>query len=412
MKMKYQSVIALVGIALLGRPASADLSSVFDGGWRVSAGAVYDSGVKTDMRFTPRQTYVSPFSGTPGAMSRQQAQEAAWGKRSGTRTTYVNGRKGNAKSWVDSKDASSGHDVGHDDGKTTNYRFPAEVWNENTAFELGYADYEEIVTRQISDSAKQSSASDEAAMPGVNVQLSRNLYHDDEHSWGVEVALGFQYAKRNNVFKSSSSWVNGSSTRESGYYASRFRATGDLAELLTYRGADSGYVHDYVWNGDASGEYVGGGGADGFAAPIDLDDIRNEWGGGGSESYMETGALQASGDYSNMELLLLLQPYYDIFSWLSVNATVGMVVSRQSMEMSFSMLRNGVTDYSSNEDFSQWDVYGVAGLGMMLYYKGFTLSGDFLARFLDRDMDVSGSYYSGTVSRGSWMFRLGLGYEF
>jgi len=409
--MRKRITAAVCGLAFFALDARADMSTVFDGGWRVSAGAVYDSGVKTDMKFSPQQTYVSPYARTPGALTRQQAQEAAWGQKSGTRTTYVNKRKGNATAYVDTTDASSGYDVGHDAGKTTNYSFPSEIWDENTAFELGYAEYEEIAVVQESAASMQSKDSDESAMPGVMVQVSRNLYHDDEYNWGVEAAFAFQYARRNNVTKSSSSWKIGSSTKSSGHYSSSYNATGDLAELLTYEGEDAAYIHDFVWNKNAEGEFVGAGGADGYATPIDLDDINNEWG-GGTESHVEYGSMEAKGDYENMELMLLLQPYYDICSWLSINATLGMVVSRQSMEMNFAMFRNGQTDYRSNRDFSQWDVYGIAGLGMMVYYKDFTLSGDFLARFLDRDMDIKDKCYKGTVSRGDWMFRLALGYEF
>jgi len=407
----YQNLAVMVLVLAPMLASAGGMSSVFDGGWRLTVGAVYDSGVKTDMKFSPRQTYVTPAALSRTGMTREQAQESAWGKTDGTRTTYVNSRKG-ATAWTDSQDAASGRDVGHDEGKTTSYRFPSSIWDGGTAFELGYAEYAETAVNQTSFESMSSDDSADAAMPGFMVQLARNLYHDEDWNWGVDAAFAFQYARRNNVIRSNSSWKIGSATQSTGYYRSSYNATGALANLLTYRGADAAYVHDYVWNSDASGSYIGDGGNDAFAAPIDLDDIAHTWGQGTTRSSAQYGSLEAEGDYENMEMMLLLQPYYDLFDWLTVNATFGAVVSRQSMEMSFAMLRNGVSEYRSNRDYSQWDVYGVAGLGLMVYYRGFTLSGDFLARFLDRDMDIRDEYYSGTVSRGNWMFRLALGYEF
>lgn len=400
--MKHYTAVAVVATAFAACSYAADMSSVFDGGWRVSAGAVYDSGVKTDMKFTPRQTYVSPFSRSPGALTRQQAAERGNGTTVGTRTYYVD-KNGN-KSWIDSNDPASGHDA----GKTRYYSFAQGAYDGDGAFTVGEAAFEEMSMEQTAFGAMESSDSSDAAMPGISVQLSRNLYHDDENHWGVEAAFGFQYARRNNVFKSSSNWKIGSSAMTSGSYSTSYRGERDstLSDLLS-AGAD------FLWHQGENGICVGQSSETSVdaAVPIDPGDAENHWG-ETTQSDVAFGGMEAKGDYENMELMLLLQPYYDICDWFSVNATLGLVVSRQDMEMSFSMLRNGATEYRSNYDFSQWDVYGIAGLGMMVYFKGFTLSGDFLARFLDRDMDISDTYYRGTVSRGNWMFRLGLGYEF
>jgi len=400
--MKLRFAIAVCGISFVSCAARADMSSVFDGGWRLSAGAVYDSGVKTDMKFMPQQTYVSPFSLTPGALSRQQAKEQGKGKTVGTRTYYVD-KNGN-KSWVDSNDPASGHDA----GKTRYYAFADGAYDGNGAFTLGEAAFEEMNMEQTAFSDMESFASGDASMPGVSVQLSRNLYHDDENHWGVEMAFAFQYARRNNVFKANSDWMIGSSSKTEGSCSTTYRGSRDstLSDLLS-AGAD------FLWHSGEYGTCVGQSSetSQDAAVPIDLGDAENHWG-ETTQQDAAFGSMEARGDYDNMELMLLLQPYYDLCDWFSVNATLGLVVSRQSMEMSFSMLRNGVTEYSNTSDFSQWDVYGVAGLGAMLYFHGFTLSGDFMARFLDREMDISDRYYRGTVERGRWMFRLGLGYEF
>jgi len=383
---------------LAGVTASADVSSVLDGGWRISAGAVYDSGVKTDMKFFPQQVYRTPYSLTMGSLSRQQAQKLAHGETEGTKTTYVNTRNGDVQSTVDTNDSGAPW------GQTTSYRFSEAVWDRNVTFELGYAEYEEIQSMQASFDSMQSTASDEAAMPGVNIQLSRNLYHNEEWGWGVEAALSVQYARRNKAFRSSSDWFIGRSSKTTGGMNSSYTATGDMATVLPLSMDESLGIKDQVWDSGA----IGGPGSWFAIYPGDIKS--DEW--SSTSTHSSYGSLDVQGDYDNLDLMMLLQPYYDVTDWLSVNATVGAVVSRQSMEMSFFMYRDGAVDYRSTNDYSQWDVYGVAGLGLMLYYKGFTLSGDFLARFLDRDMDVDDYYYHGTVGRGSWMFRLAVGYEF
>jgi len=396
-------VVTIGGASLLASfAASAGVESVLDGGWRLSAGAVYDSGVKTDVKFSPRQTYRSPYALTVGSLSRQQAAQRANGEKKGETTTYVNMRRGGASSsWT----RDTGTFGGDNWGSTTLYSFPEAVWDGNAAFELGYAEYEEMQSHQASFASMESHECDESAMPGVNIQLSRNLYHNEEWGWGLEAAFGVQYSRRNKAFRSSSDWFIGRSSKTTGGMRSTYTDTSEYAEALPGSLDGDPVIKDIIWGPDN----IFGSGGGNWA--IYHEQIKSEeW--SSTSTHSSYGSLDAQGDYDNLELMMLLQPYYDVFDWMSVNATVGAVVSRQSMEMSFSMFRDDAVDYRSNNDYSQWDFYGVAGLGLMFYYKGFTLSGDFLARFLDRDMDINDEHFHGTVSRGHWMFRLAIGYEF
>ena len=376
----------LIAIAMFGLLAHADFSSVFDGGWRISAGGVYDRGVKAKARFAPSTSYTSPF--VSGGRTKAEAKSAAEGRKSGSRTDFGDG------TWIDTDDPV--YSGGDDYGRTRYYRFPGSTWNGVSSFTLNESEYDHVTT---SSGGQQSFyASDESGAWGFNIELSRNIYHDEEYGWGVDAAIAFQYFRHNGLFKANAAWMNGSSTRARGSYKSVIELSADDYD-------------DWNWHGEGDGRYYGSGDYSGNAGPIDGASVDLE-----NFETVETdasyGSLDAEGDYDDLEMMLIARPYYDIFDWLRVNAMLGLVVSRQSMEMSFTMLRDGALDYRSSHDFSQWDVYGVAGLGLMLYWNDFTLGADFMARFLDRDMDISDRYYKGSVSRGNWMLRLNAGYEF
>ena len=391
--MKSKAIIVVLA-ATLGVVARADFSSVFDGGWRISAGAVYDPGLNANIRFTPHASYVTPF--TPGMSSADAFDRAKNGSvgsgRTGGQTRHTFG----GGAWYDTDDPV--YSGGDDPGRTRYYRFPRSIYREGSStFDLGstaYSDVQDVVY------GRQPSAwaDDESGMLGVNIELSRNLYHDEDIGWGVDAAFAVSYFRHNGLFSAAMSWLNGSSTSRSGSYQS----TLDLGDDYD----------DWNWHEDEDGAYYGAGDYSGNAGPISpsvsvskSETVRTD------SSY---GALEAEGDYEDLELILLARPYYDVFDWLRVNVMAGLVVSRQDLDFSMTMMRDGMPTYSRGRDFSQWDVYGVAGAGLMVYYKDFTLAADFLARFLDRDLDVNDSENGvrGSVQRGRWMFKISAGYEF
>jgi len=409
MNMNKQMTIAFIALAAI--PAAAE-SEILDGGWRLSAGAVYDSGVKTDFKFMPQQTYVTPYSYTPGAVSREEAEKLAKGKTVGGITYYT--APDGSVSWHSATPEIKGTG-GHDPDATIYYQFPKSQWDGERSFTLNQGTYEEITVDLESPSSQERYDSDENAMLGLNLQLSRNLYHDDDNNWGLEVAVAVQYARRNDVVKTGSSWKTGSSTKKTGTYKTTFTDWGELGDALS-----SETLRDFFWTENDAGDTVVGQyglNSDDAAIPIDLDGadlagLETEWGGGEALSDEGFGSLYASGDYDNLEMMLLLQPYYDVCDWFSVNATLGVVCSRQSLDMSLATFQNGQREGGYDRNFDQWDIYGVAGLGVMFYYEGWTLSGDVLARVFDRDLDIEDKHYRGTVSRGDWMVRVGVGYEF
>ena len=129
--MKKMLVTVVLATLCAGvRAEDGGFSGLFDGGWRLSAGGVWDFGLKAHARFLPPATYVSPFS--PGAMTKEAARLAAAGARtSATRTDFPGG------AWVDTDDPvyAGGDDV----GRTRYYRVPASSYAGDGRFSLARA---------------------------------------------------------------------------------------------------------------------------------------------------------------------------------------------------------------------------------------------------------------------------------
>lgn len=396
--IKVSITLSAVMVAIM---VNADGSAIFDGGWRLSAGAVYDFGAKATGRLCPRQGYVSPYR---AGLSRAEAEKLGGGTRSGTRLEFANG------AWIDTNDPVC--EEGDDFGKTRFYKFPAATWDGSRTFALGSADYSEVNTFIPAAGSFDRAFSDDSGMLGVNIELSRNLYHDEDYGWGLDMALAFQYFKHNGLLSLASRWFNGASTHAYGTRASGLRLDNGKGTYSKCNWSPDGSFYGSGGVQAGPGRYVDETtGEDVYAGPIsfDLDDL------GGRDFFASDasyGSMRANGDYENMELILLVRPYYDIFEWLRISATLGLVVSRQDLDLTMFVMRDERLDYRSSRDFSQWDVYGVAGGGLMLYYKDFTLSVDILARFLDDDLDFSGRYVEGEVQRGRVMLKLSIGYEF
>ena len=102
MKERLTWTMATVAALATVFSVAADGSAVFDGGWRISAGAVYDFGAKATGRMMPRQGYASPYR---AGLSRQQAEQQAGGTKSGTRIDFSSG------AWIDSDDPVCADDV-------------------------------------------------------------------------------------------------------------------------------------------------------------------------------------------------------------------------------------------------------------------------------------------------------------
>jgi len=381
--------------------ALADGWVLFDreeGTWRISGGAVLDFGVKTRLTTNPRQTYASPY--VQGDTAAEAQAKANGVNASPTRKVYPNG------AWIDTNDPGL---MGDMPGYTGYYYFPGTPGQNNLGgvFSLGTAYFSEVTTYGETAGSRAHYESDEAVVPGFDIDLARTLYRDDARGWGVDLAFAVRYFRRNKVFKDSTSWRSGSSVYEGSYSSSI-----DTGEVY---GGDPG--QDSNWLRDANDRYYAYGsgeptadGTGGYAGPID----------GGSVAVAYThnersdaawGSMSSKADYENLELLFMVRPWYEVTDWMRVVGNLGVVVSRQELEFAATMTRNG-SGWRYARDFDEWDVYGIAGLGAVFHYKGFTLGVDAFARFLDDEMDVHDKYVDGDVERGTWVGRLSLGYEF
>jgi len=391
----------LLSLAAASSAALADGWVFFDrqeGTWRVNGGAVMDFGVKTRLHTNQRQTYTTPFVQGDTAANAERLANGV--DASATRKVYPNG------AWIDMADPGIDGDMS---GKTGYYYFPGGPGENNngSVFSLGSRSFSEVTSYGERAGSVDHYDGEDAVVPGFGLELARTLYRSDEYHFGVDLAFGFQYFFRRSVWRDSSSWTAGSSVYEGNYAASV--DVGDAYDSDDPR-------EDWNWHTDSSGNSFYGSGEpssdsfEGYAGPIS----------GGSVMVAKTdgwrhdssyGSMDSKADYENIEFLFLARPWYDVTDWLRVIGTLGFVVSRQSLDFTTTMMRDGVyTNHS--RDFNDWGVYGVAGLGLAVHYKGFTLGVDAFARFLHDDLDVDDTYVQGRVTPGNWVGRLTLGYSF
>ncbi len=290
------------------------------------------------------------------------------------------------------------------DGNTWNMWLPSGSYRGDGTFSLGQVAYGEAVSAYVPEDIHGYNASDSSSMPGIDIELSREIYRNDEDGYGCDLVFSVMYFFQSNMFKSDRGYRAGreAQSRDGGVVESRIDAPDELPDS-----------NDWYWN--ENGSYGRGGIDTEFnGGPVfDLDTISTVAHPGGSQTGGRDcfGLLSARGDYRQLDLVLSLRPYYDVTEWLRVYGTIGAVLSRDEFELNVTMSDNDLV-YRRNSDFSHWNLYGIGGLGAMLRYKDFTLAGDFLARFGDDDLTVDDRFVHGTVEHGRWMFKLTVGYEF
>lgn len=364
------------------------VAEILDGGWRITGGALYNSRVKTHLNFNPLQFRGGRVALPTGGVTRKEALEAVQGVQGDTPTKRVYSADG--KTYVDTVDyrtAEGGEEYG-----TWNVKAPLSSWN-GDSFVLASAQYSESEVTQSRTGDLDLSQKDEASMPGLNLELSRNLWHSDEWKCGVDLSFGVSVFFKDRIYK------GGSVAKSQVGVVRKGVAETTISPV-------SGVVEPDL--ADSEG-YYGAGTFDGpgpvFNNPVTR--LRSL----SSTSYGNCVGYCADGDYWDVEMALCLRPYYDIYDWWRVYGTIGVAVSRAEFDLYMHRCVNG--DHRRTErSYHSWDVYGIAGLGTMFRYRDFTLGCDFLARFLDDDLDIRDDIVDGWLSRGRWMFRLTLGYEF
>jgi len=250
--------------------------------------------------------------------------------------------------------------------------------------------------------SQHDSSSDECQF-GVAAELSRELWiHDEptEDRWGLDFAAALSYFFERDIYK-----MRGEATRHdlvgNGYYKTTFDAKDTMYSYLEET--------DPEYKNYAVGGFYGADSAIAQGHPAIIMDKITVTG----PTYLDpvdrtsSNRYSARGDYRELEFLFMLRPWYELTDWWRVYGEVGVGVSWGRFDSRVSGV--GV---SHSEDFDQWDVYGVAGLGTVFRYGDFDISLDFIGRFLRDDMDIDGQFVDGHIERADWGLRLMVGYEF
>ena len=337
------------------------------GGWRVSVGGSFGFGLKTKMDFAvPRQVYARPTSPALGSPSDIAARLAA-----GQRVSFLNG------AYIEPMNGTQ---------YTQNWRFPQSAVDREAG----------VVTLESTQlSGASGSGSDDDFTYGVSFELARTLYaHED--GFGVDLAVGLTWMRRNDCFKARSA---GRYIDNSTYVYTPSRGSGNEGVLMRSP-LDLVVIDGFYGSGTTSGR----------GAMFD-------WGDFGPNTVEQTSTsgsynISASGDYEELDILLMLKPWWEVTDFWRLTGTVGLGITRSEFESAVSATFGNGGSYSSHKTFDEWRCYGVAGLGTVLRYGRFDLSLDVLARFCQDDMKVKSEAISGKIEKPNLVLCAAVGFEF
>ncbi|MGN0846809.1 MAG: hypothetical protein ACI4RA_05430 [Kiritimatiellia bacterium] len=349
-------------------------------GWRVVGGANYNAGLKTDLRTSGARALPRlPAAPRPDGASREEAENASQGILNGDRVDYPNG------GFIDPDYSGRGELPDH----TWNWRAPAGAYaGGRMNFDYDYVDVLSVHSGGLVDGSK-----DTRDMAGFTIEVQRNLGQWGD--FGLDLGFGFNYYHKDDCYRSSGEVYRRTDTTTRGAYTTGVEVDGDWAD----------------WARNPDGSYGGGTyGGPGALLPIGSISFGDRVDGVSSATHALR--LDSSADWEEIELMFTLKPYYDVTEWFRVVGTLGVAVSRGELDFEMTALSGGGRVYSSSEKFHEWTCCGVGGLGGMFHYAHACLGFDFLARFLDDDVDVRGRNVSGSVEHSPWAFRVYAGFEF
>ena len=375
--MKRLLSVAIVFCAAL---AMADEDSGFNSswseGWRVRVGPQFNFGAKGRLGVKPGAIRLPPAT---YSSSREAAQAEGDAMTPGSgRMSFPNG------AFIDPVDAAG------QEGSTWNWYIPAGALGDGgvTTIVDSYSEFESH------ESFSRVSGKDDDYAAGFSVGFERELWRNGD--FGADLGFGLSYFRNSGFFKA-----------------------GGAAYTRTQSGASGDYVTDIAFNPDVIGDpwaqnpdgSYGAGTYDGPGPVLDLGGgdltVSHRWANISSSSRSSSYHLHAEGDYEDIEMTFAVKPFWDVTDWLRLRGTLGVAVSRT--HFTFDVDGQG---YSSRQRFDDWAVYGVGGLGGMLRWENFCLGVDFIARFLDDDIEIRGRDVRGSVERAPWMLTVYAGYEF
>lgn len=354
-------------------------------GWRVVGGANCNSGLKTYLSINGTRAISSmPVVVRPVGASKAEAEAAASAIGAGGRVDLPNG------GFIDPDYAGMATLPDY----TWNWHAPAGAYSSG---KMNF-DYDYVETTSVGAGNLVDSSSSDCDVPGFTIEIQRNIGQWGD--FGLDVGFGVSYFKKNDVFKSSGEVYRRVDTTENGTYTSSVEMDQTMADWA--QNPDGSYGSGtYDGPGALLPLLVGGQSAFSFSSKINS-----------ISTTTHSMCLDSSADYEEVELTLSVKPYYDVTDWFRIVGTLGAVASRGKLDFDMMAMFGGERIYSDSESFEQWDCYGIGGLGGMFHYASMCVGFDFLARFLDREIDIDGRSVSGSVERSSWMFRVYAGFEF
>jgi len=394
---KTVSVGVVLAMALCGTVRADNESSLW--GWNVSGGANFGFGLKTKLVNSSANALkalpkLHPDMGTKG---REEAMKNSKPVPRGPRVDY--GSDDGGAWYVDP--ASSWGEPDEYKHQTRNWRLPENhVDEDRTAFVMNGENWGEVISHS-ETLAGGVAGSDQDVSYGASVELSHALWISENNSWGLDIALGLTWMKAADCFKSGGIIARREATTQDGTAKVTIPAgclnSGDMPEDDNTWGA----AHYDGWEGSGRNEPL-----------INLNRITVADGANPEKYYADTTYLHSHGDYEEWELAILLRPWYDINDWLCVHGAVGVGVTRSSFDYSMEAVCNGSTVYRSSEEFNEWNLYGIAGAGLLCRVWDFDISCDGLFRWCQQDMEINGRDVNGTIEKPWAVLRLGLSYAF
>lgn len=359
----------------------------FGQGWRLSIGPALNAGYRTRFKGDGRAALGRMPSAVPktSAQSSASAYARATGRTSDGVIRFDNG------GWINPVDAANA-EGSRPRGETWNLNIPDAARAISGGYLVGrnaFADY-----AGSSEEIRPYAASENTMSPGVSIEVARNLYHNEEHGFGVDIAFDFNWFFRSDLLNGQGEVARRTDSVREGYYESSI----DVSDL----------GGDYALNPDGS---FGRGTYDGPGPVVNVNSM-NVREISSVKSGFSSCRYSVNGDYNEYETALLVRPYYDVFSWLRVYGTLGVGFSYMHLRYSMTATCNGRRMFSEGGNYGEWSIYGLAGLGALAHYDRYSLGFDFMSRLWTSDLDLSTRYINGSVSRGQWMFRLMAGLDF
>lgn len=364
MSMKSQLCVLGLLVSAFTAAASGNDPEYDFFGFRISAGYQVGVGLKSKLQS------VVPSS----ASSKQTAY---------TRATGVTGQYYSDDGGFVCKD-----DGGGDATKTTYWQVPA------SAVTVNGADTVITLDNSFQDTA-QFMTSDDAVTHGAHIELSATIGHDED--WGLDVFVGFAWMTGIDCLKS-----YGTASDNAGTYRT-------LGHVSTADLMSQGYLD---WSGAPTGSTIGPGRpwqmGDGPQISTTLGEPSLVPGSGGSTScYVE-------GDYDEYDIYCGFRLWYldDDLPWFKVTSTIGFGVDYGDFDCMMSATGPGGVSARRSVGESDWDLYGLLGLGVMMNFWDFDISLDALWRYGQNSLRIDSPYLKGEIERPDFIFRASLGYNF